>query len=135
MPDFVRQMGTEGHLSDKFIREHLENEGVDLSTCPGLGNVDEEVDDLTVNQRRSLILTNKEFVASLVEAAEEKQRVAEAKLVAAAAEKAERAAKKQRLAEEKADRATEKERKRVEKAQKEVCSEGHAVARFGESVA
>ena len=135
MPEFVRQMGTEGHLSDKFIRDYLESQGVDLSTCPGLGNVDEEVDDLTVGQRRSLILTNKEFVASLVDAALEKERVAEAKVVAAAAKKAEKAAKKQRLAEEKANRATAKELKRVAKAQKQVCSEGRAVARCGECVA
>ena len=134
MPEFVRQMGTEGHLSDKFIRDRLENEGVDLTTCPGLGNVDEEVDGLTVNQRRSLILTNKEFVASLVAAAEEKQRVTKAKVAAAAAQKAEKLAAKARLAEEKAVRAKEKERKRVDKAQKQVCCEGHAVARFGESV-
>ena len=134
MPEFVRQMGTEGHLSDKFIRDYLESQGVDLST-PGLGNVDEEVDDLTVGQRRSLILTNKEFVASLVEAALEKERAARAKVVAAAAKKAETLAKKQRLADEKADRATANELKRVAKAQKQVCSEGRAVARCGECVA
>ena len=121
MPHSVREMGRHGHISDKFIRDHLEAEGVDLSNCPGLGNVEEEVDELTVGQRRALILTNKAFLATLVAAAEEKERVAGAKVVATAAKKAERAAKKERLAEEKADRATAKELKRAEKVQKQVC--------------
>ncbi len=49
---------TQCHLSDMFIRDRLEHEGVELSTWPG--NVD--VDGLTVGQWRSLILTNNAFV-------------------------------------------------------------------------
>ena len=135
MPHFVHEMGREGHLSDKFIRDHLEAEGVDLSTCPGLGDIEEEVDDLTVGQRRALILTSKDFLASLVAKAEEKERVADQKMAEAAAKKAERAAKKERLANEKADRAGAKEHKRLEKAQKQVRGEGRVAERCCECVA
>ena len=114
----MRKMGREGHLSDKFIRDHMEATGLDLPMCPGLGDIDEEVDNLTAGQRRAMMLTNKEFLASWVTAAEEKERVAKAKVVAAAIKKAESAAKKERLAEEKSNWATSKEFERVERAQK-----------------
>ncbi len=108
---------------------------MDLSVCRLLGNVDEEMEGMIVGHVCVLITTCNQCVASFAAGEVRKTRLADEKVVAAAAKQAEKLAKMALSAKEKVGRATEKERKRVEKAQKEVCSEGRAVARFGESVA
>ncbi len=81
-------------------------------TCLGLGGVDTAGDGLTVGLCRVLMMTCKEFVASLAAGELRQMRLAEDNALAAAAKQAEKLATNARLAEEKADWAASKKLKR-----------------------
>ena len=85
---------------------------MDLSVCRFLGNVDEKMEGMIVGHVCVLITTCNQCVASFAAGEVRKTRLADEKVVAAAAKQAEKLATNGRLAEEKADWAESKELKR-----------------------
>ena len=54
---YCAQDGPASQLADRYTCGHLEAQFFDLSTCFGLGNVDEQVDGLTLGHCRVLMMS------------------------------------------------------------------------------